>query len=90
MRYWTDLSVGQLEDQLDLVTIDNLLLDLGGNPALGGIGLPGLGADIVGRCHGGLVLWRCVVRRESKAYGHPSVSAERRVQSRLQIDVESK
>ena len=41
------LSVGQLEDQLDLVSVHNLLLDLRGNPSLCGIRLPGPSANIV-------------------------------------------
>lgn len=53
------LSILEAEDKLDLVTIDYLLLDLGRNPALGGIGLPGLGADIVRGRHGGWMVLCC-------------------------------
>jgi len=46
-RFRPYLSVGQLKDQLDLVPINKLLLDLGGNPSLCGIRLPCPSADIV-------------------------------------------
>lgn len=47
------LSIGQLENQRDLLAVDVLLLDLGGHPAFGDIGLPRLGADIIRGCHVG-------------------------------------
>lgn len=46
------LAILQSEDQRDLVAVDILAGDLGGDPALSRVGLPGLGADIVGVRHG--------------------------------------
>jgi hypothetical protein len=57
------LAILQLEDQLHLVALDLLVDDLGGDPAVGGVGLPCPGAVLVDVCHGGgrvplpLVLW---------------------------------
>ena len=41
------LAIVELEDKGHLVAIDGFLDDLGGNPALCGIGLPCSGADII-------------------------------------------
>jgi hypothetical protein len=53
LLWWAYLSIGQLENKRDLVSVKVLLLDLGSNPAFGDIGLPGLGADIIRGCHVG-------------------------------------
>jgi hypothetical protein len=47
----TYLSVLQNKHQLHILTINNLLLHLRGNPALSRVRLPGLGANIVGVRH---------------------------------------
>lgn len=49
----TDFAILELELELDLGTFNGLVDELGGYPALSGIGLPGPCADIVSRCHGG-------------------------------------
>lgn len=43
----THIAAFEAEDKLDLVPVDDLLLDLRGNPSLGGIGLPGARANLV-------------------------------------------
>lgn len=50
------LAILQSEDQRDLVAVDILAGDLRGDPALGRVGLPGLGTDIVGMRHGGGIM----------------------------------
>ncbi len=62
MRAGTYLAIFQLEDQLDLVSSNLLVGQLGGDPALGGVWLPCPGADIIDVCHsGGGVVVRGVV-----------------------------
>lgn len=48
----TYLAIFQLEDKFDLVALNNLIHNLRGNPALGGVWLPRPGADIENVCHG--------------------------------------
>ena len=52
------LAILQREDQRHFVSRNLLVRHLRGNPALGGIGLPRPGADVVDVCHGGW-LWSC-------------------------------
>jgi hypothetical protein len=47
----TYLAILQNKHQLHILTINNLLLHLGGNPALSRVRLPGLRANIVGVRH---------------------------------------
>lgn len=70
---WTHLSIDKLKDQLDLVSFDGLLLHLRGDPTLCRVGLPRLGADIVGMGHGGVIglLLRSRLHLGSKSEGHP-------------------
>jgi hypothetical protein len=55
----TYLSILQSKHQRHVLSINNLLLHLGGNPTLSGVWLPGLGANIVGVRHG------CVTTRRA-------------------------
>lgn len=48
------------EDQRDLVSSNLLVGDLRGHPALGGVGLPGTGADVEDVRHGVCVWWSVV------------------------------
>jgi hypothetical protein len=52
-RWGAYLAILKLEDQLHLVALDLLLDNLGGNPAVGRVGLPRPGAIFVNVCHGG-------------------------------------
>lgn len=45
------LSILELEDERSFASVNGLLDELGGYPALCGIRLPGSCADIVCRCH---------------------------------------
>lgn len=49
----TYLAAVKLKDQLDLITVDSLVDNLGRDPALGGIGLPCPRTDIVVLRHWG-------------------------------------
>jgi hypothetical protein len=51
--WWAYLAILKLEHQLHLVALDLLLNDLGGNPAVGWVGLPCPGAVLVDVCHVG-------------------------------------
>ena len=51
--WWAYLAIFQREDQRHFVPRNLLVGHLGGDPALGGIGLPGTGAEIVDVSHGG-------------------------------------
>ena len=50
---WEYLAIFQSEDQRHLIPRNLLVRHLGGNPALGGVGLPCAGADVVDVSHGG-------------------------------------
>ena len=50
---WAYLAIFQREDQRHLVPRNLLVRHLGGDPALGGVGLPRAGADVIDVSHGG-------------------------------------
>lgn len=81
VRVGAYLAILQLKDQLHFVAGNLLVRDLGGHPALGGVWLPGPGADVVDVCHGGRCLLSLCVSQQGEYQGpRCSLSAVKKVQ----------
>jgi len=73
----TYLAIFQREHQYYPLALDLLVHHLRGDPSLGGVGLPGLGSDIVGMRHGGGEVLGSAALTDRLLKIQPSTAAQR-------------